>query len=82
MPITFVYTDKSKYASEINSQNWYKVLARKGVEIGRSNPDTDPSGYQIVQMLNLAEKFYNIPDWSRACSPMRRRPICAIPKPR
>jgi molybdate/tungstate transport system substrate-binding protein len=59
--ITFVYTDKSKYASEINSQNWYKVLARPGVEIGRSNPDTDPSGYQTVQMLNLAEKYYNAP---------------------
>jgi len=56
--ITFVYTDKSKYAGEINAQNWYKILARKGVEIGRSNPDTDPSGYQTVQMLNLAEKFY------------------------
>jgi molybdate/tungstate transport system substrate-binding protein len=59
--ITFVYTDKSKYAGEINSTNWYKVLARPGVEIGRSNPDTDPSGYQTVQMLNLAEKFYNVP---------------------
>jgi molybdate/tungstate transport system substrate-binding protein len=59
--ITFVYTDKSKYSGEINTQNWYKVLARPGVEIGRSNPDTDPSGYQTVQMLNLAEKFYNAP---------------------
>ncbi|HEY6618608.1 MAG TPA: extracellular solute-binding protein, partial [Steroidobacteraceae bacterium] len=56
--ITFVYTDKSKYAGEINAQNWYKILARKGVEIGRSNPDTDPSGYQTVQMLSLAEKVY------------------------
>ena len=59
--ITFVYTDKSKDANEINSGNWYKVLARKGVEIGRSNPDTDPSGYQTVQMLNLAEKYYKEP---------------------
>lgn len=59
--ITFVYTDKSKYANEINTQNWYKILARPGVEIGRSSPDTDPSGYQTVQMLNLAEKFYNAP---------------------
>src|SRR5579859_480214 len=59
--ITFVYTDKSKYANEINAQNWYKILARPGVEIGRSNPDTDPSGYQTVQMLNLAERFYNAP---------------------
>jgi molybdate/tungstate transport system substrate-binding protein len=59
--ITFVYTNKSKYANEINSQNWCKVLARPGVEIGRSNPDTDPSGYQTVQMLDLAEKYYNAP---------------------
>jgi molybdate/tungstate transport system substrate-binding protein len=56
--ITFVYTDKSKFANEVNSDNWYKVLARPGVEIGRSDPDTDPSGYQTVQMLDLAEKYY------------------------
>jgi molybdate/tungstate transport system substrate-binding protein len=59
--ITFAYTDKSKYAKEMTSQNWYKILARPGVEIGRSNPDTDPSGYQTVQMLNLAEKYYSAP---------------------
>jgi molybdate/tungstate transport system substrate-binding protein len=56
--VTFVYTDKSKFANEINGKNWYQVLARKGVEIGRSNPDTDPSGYQTVQMLDLANKYY------------------------
>jgi len=59
--IGFVYTDKSKFANEIDADNWYKVLARPGVEIGRSNPDTDPSGYQTVQMLNLAEKYYQAP---------------------
>ena len=59
--ITFVYTDKSRGAKEVNGKNWYKVLAQKGVEIGRSNPDTDPSGYQTVQMLNLANKYYNDP---------------------
>jgi molybdate/tungstate transport system substrate-binding protein len=59
--ITFVYTDKSKFANEINADNWYSVLARPGVEIGRSNPDTDPSGYQTVQMLSLAETYYKAP---------------------
>ncbi|MGH7092344.1 MAG: extracellular solute-binding protein, partial [Stellaceae bacterium] len=52
--ITFVYTSQSKFAKEITPQNWYQVLARPGVEIGRSNPDTDPSGYQALQMLDLA----------------------------
>ena len=59
--ITFVYTGKSKYAGEITADNWYKILSRPGVQIGRSNPDTDPSGYQTVQMLNLAENFYKQP---------------------
>ncbi len=64
--ITFVYTDKSKFASEITPRNWYRVLERSGVQIGRSNPDTDPSGYQTVQMLHLAEKFYKQPGLAAA----------------
>ena len=59
--VTFVYTDKSKFAGEITPTNWYQVLARPGVEIGRSDPDTDPSGYQTVQTLHLAEKLYGLP---------------------
>ncbi|HUZ75876.1 MAG TPA: extracellular solute-binding protein [Stellaceae bacterium] len=59
--ITFVYTPKSKGAHDITPQNWYEVLARPGVEIGRSNPDTDPSGYQTLQMLSLAEAYYKVP---------------------
>lgn len=59
--ITFVYTDKSKGAADINNDNWYEILAEPGVEIGRSNPDTDPSGYQTLQMLKLASQYYNDP---------------------
>ncbi|MGH2520470.1 MAG: extracellular solute-binding protein [Chloroflexota bacterium] len=59
--ITFVYTPQSKGASTINAGNWYKVLADPGVQIGRSNPDTDPSGYQTLQMLKLAEAYYKAP---------------------
>ncbi|HWE75076.1 MAG TPA: extracellular solute-binding protein [Stellaceae bacterium] len=59
--ITFVYTPKSKGATDVTPQNWYDVLQRSGVEIGRSNPDTDPSGYQTLQMLNLAEIYYKKP---------------------
>ena len=59
--ITFVYTKKSKFAGEITPEKWYQLLARPGVEIGRSNPDTDPSGYQTLQMLGLAESYYKTP---------------------
>ncbi|MGH7088224.1 MAG: extracellular solute-binding protein, partial [Stellaceae bacterium] len=59
--ITFVYTPKSKGAHDITSLDWYEVLARSGIEIGRSDPDTDPSGYQTLQMLALAETYYKAP---------------------
>jgi molybdate/tungstate transport system substrate-binding protein len=59
--ITFVYTDRSRFADRISPQNWYQLLAQPGVQIGRSNPDTDPSGYQTVQMLQLAERHYRQP---------------------
>ena len=64
--ITFVYTDKSKFHDEISPQNWYRYLTRPGVQIGRSNPDTDPSGYQTLQMLALAETHYQSPGLAAA----------------
>ncbi|MDE3076311.1 MAG: extracellular solute-binding protein [Chloroflexota bacterium] len=64
--ITFVYTSKSKGADRITQDNWYKVLAEPGVQIGRSNPDTDPSGYQTLQMLKLAGTYYHAPGLSDA----------------
>jgi molybdate/tungstate transport system substrate-binding protein len=59
--ITFVYTGKSKFADKLTPFNWYKYLEKPGVEIGRANPDTDPSGYQTLQMLQLAEHYYKAP---------------------
>ncbi|MGP4014742.1 extracellular solute-binding protein [Saccharopolyspora sp. 5N708] len=60
--ITFAYTDRSAGAAELTPENWYQVLSRPGVRIGRSNPDTDPSGYQVLQMLNLAQNYYGAPN--------------------
>ena len=62
--ITFAYTSHSKGASGLTTANWYKVLAQPGVHIGRSNPAADPSGYQILQMLQLANGYYNDPGLS------------------
>ena len=62
--ITFAYTSGSKGASGLTAANWYKVLAQPGVHIGRSNPAADPSGYQTLQMLQLAGGYYNQPGLS------------------
>jgi molybdate/tungstate transport system substrate-binding protein len=62
--ITFAYTSHSKGASGLTPSNWYRVLAQPGVRIGRSNPAADPSGYQTLQMLQLASGYYHDPGLS------------------
>jgi molybdate/tungstate transport system substrate-binding protein len=64
--ITFAYTSHSKGASQLTPANWYRILAEPGVHIGRSNPAADPSGYQILQMLQLAQGYYHDPGLAAA----------------
>jgi len=52
------YTDRSRYADEINSDNWYEVLSRKDVRVGLSDPRFDASGYRTLMIIKLAEKDY------------------------
>ncbi|HWE32576.1 MAG TPA: extracellular solute-binding protein [Solirubrobacteraceae bacterium] len=62
--ITFAYTSHSNGAGQLSPTNWYRILAEPGVHIGRSNPAADPSGYQILQMLKLAQGYYQDPSIS------------------
>jgi len=59
--LVLCYTANSQYASEINHTNWYKILARKGVIWGHSDPNLDPCGYRSLMVLQLAEKYYKSP---------------------
>ncbi|MGQ0714302.1 MAG: extracellular solute-binding protein [Gemmatimonadaceae bacterium] len=54
--IVLAYTPRSRGANEINSTNWFRVLERPGVEVGRSDPHTDPSGYRTLLVWQLAER--------------------------
>jgi len=64
--ITLAYTSHSKGASQLTPSNWYTVVSDPGVHIGRSNPAADPSGYQFLQMLQLAQGYYHDPGLSAA----------------
>ena len=59
--IVIAFTNKSRYAGEINSTNWYEILARPGVRFGFSNPNDDPCGYRSVMVMKLADLYYGKP---------------------
>jgi molybdate/tungstate transport system substrate-binding protein len=62
--LVLCYTDTSKYATEVNAENWYEILQRKDVVWGHSDPNLDPCGYRSLMVLQLAEKYYKIPGLS------------------
>jgi len=59
--LVLCYTDKSKFAKEVNAKNWYEILQKKGVVWGHSDPNLDPCGYRSLMVLQLAEKYYKMP---------------------
>ncbi len=76
--MVIAYTDHSKYADEINADNWYEILTRDGVIYGHSDPDADPCGYRTLLVWQLAEKHYNVPGLyqrlDKHCPPENVRP--------
>lgn len=63
--LSIVYTPRSRYASEINQDNWMDILMKPDVKYGRSNPDMDPCGVRSVFTIKLAEKKYDKEDFAR-----------------
>ena len=59
--LVLCYVDNSRFANEVNADNWYKILGRKGVVWGHSDPNLDPCGYRSLMVLQLAEKQYKLP---------------------
>lgn len=56
--MVLAYTEESKLSDEINSENWYNVLANKDVRFGFSNPNNDPCGYRSTMVIQLGELHY------------------------
>lgn len=56
------YVPDSRFASEVNSDNWFEILGREDVEWGHADPNADPCGYRSLLTLQLAENFYNQSD--------------------
>ncbi len=76
--IVLAYTPRSRGAADIGGGRWWEVLERPGVQVGRADPNTDPSGYRTLLVWQLAGRHYGVPDMEarmqRASPPRNVRP--------
>jgi molybdate/tungstate transport system substrate-binding protein len=59
--LVLAYGPRARYAADITTANWWRVLLRPGVQVGRSDLRIDPSGYRAEMVMQLAEAFYGEP---------------------
>ena len=52
----------SRGSAEISADNWWAVLERPDVQVGRSDPAVDPSGYRTLLVWQLAARHYGLPN--------------------
>jgi len=58
--LVLAYTDDSKYADEINAENWYEIISREDVKLGLPDPRFDAAGYRALMSIKLAEDYYDV----------------------
>jgi len=63
--MVLAYTPKSKFAGQLNGNNWFEFLSRPEVLTARSSPDADPCGVRAVLMMILSDLYYNNTDISK-----------------
>jgi molybdate/tungstate transport system substrate-binding protein len=63
------YSPTSKYASQFEAiasgkepmKDLFTLLETPGLKLGRTDPNTDPQGRYFIEMLELAQMYYNLP---------------------
>ncbi len=68
--MVIAYSPKSRFATQLAAaaagrEHWWTVLAAPGLHFGRTDPQTDPQGQNIIFTMLLAERFYHAPDLAR-----------------
>ena len=66
--MVIAYSPKSQFASDLAKANetsakpWWQILETPGFRFGRTDPNTDPQGLNIIFTMQLAASYYRQPD--------------------
>jgi molybdate/tungstate transport system substrate-binding protein len=67
-PYVLGYDPKSKFAKDLKTMPWYKVITMPGFRLGRTNPTQDPGGVLAIGDLKAAAKKENLPALTKLAS--------------
>lgn len=59
------YNRESRFASQLRSEPWYKVVSKPGFDLGRTDPSTDPKGVLAKKALLEAAHQHHLPALAR-----------------
>lgn len=59
--VVVAYSPRSKHADSITPGNWWRVLSRADITIGRADPATAPAGRHALSVLRRAERYFQRP---------------------
>jgi len=66
--MVIAYSPKSQFGSDLarsdqpGAKPWWQILETPGVRFGRTDPNTDPQGLNIIFTMQLAADYYHQPD--------------------
>jgi molybdate transport system substrate-binding protein len=60
-PEVLGYYPKSKFAKDLQTMPWYKVITMPGFRLGRTNPSQDPGGVLAAKALEETATAQNLP---------------------
>jgi molybdate/tungstate transport system substrate-binding protein len=63
--MVIAYSPKNQYAAALSKSGdpgatpWWQILETPGFRFGRTDPNTDPQGLNIIFVMQLAERYYH-----------------------
>lgn len=72
--VVIAYAPRSRFADSVTSENWWRILSKPRVTIGRADPGIAPAGRHALTVLRRAGDYYARPalfDTLFARSPLR-----------
>lgn len=79
-PLVLGYNSTSRFAADLKSKPWYRVLMEPGIRIGRTDPKLDPKGALTVTLMNRAEAYYKLPGLAQRALGAPDNPAQVLPE--